>query len=136
MSVVYNCLLHERSKEVIKEKYNLMNIMEPFTASDVGMVTLLSTVSMAHVADENQAKKFSSNKKGVTYAIRSLRQALDSKSFGNNDGWTAFELAKGIGRLAVNDANKKLLVDNGAIEPLYKLSLSKDDEEATGMEMH
>ncbi|CAD5120164.1 DgyrCDS8741 [Dimorphilus gyrociliatus] len=131
MGVFYNCLLHENSKEVIKEKFDVLDLMQPFTASKVGIVILLATFSMALVADESQSNKFSSNRAGVSYAILSLKQALGLESLGNNDGWTAYELAKGIGRLAVNDGNKQLLVDNGAIEPLYKLSLSDDDEEAS-----
>ncbi|CAD5120163.1 DgyrCDS8740 [Dimorphilus gyrociliatus] len=130
MSLIYNIIRYDDCKSYFIDNTRFVDSIKSLLCMNVTSIQLMSIFSLAYVAREDKAELFHSNASIILYAVESLEKAISSRKTKCDDEWTAYELAKGIGRLAVNDSNKQLLVENGAVIPLYKLTLSEDDEEA------
>lgn len=133
MTLVYNVIRYDETRDYFIKINRLVDIIKPFLTIDEKSIQLMSIFSLAYVAREDRAELFRSNSSIIRYAVKSLEEVVHNRQENCDNEWTAYELARGIGRLAVNDSNKKLLVENGALNPLHRLTLSEDEDEAFGM---
>ncbi|CAD5115027.1 DgyrCDS4048 [Dimorphilus gyrociliatus] len=127
LTVLYNCARFTECKMLLK-CHNSVDILFKYTKIKNSDLKLLAVLFLANIVDENQSELFQQETSGIKYLIITFIQTIKSKSkrFG---GWSAEELAQGISKLAINDKNKKLLVENGTLPPLYKLIDIGDDDE-------
>ncbi|XP_064636799.1 uncharacterized protein LOC135493401 isoform X2 [Lineus longissimus] len=99
----------------------------PFIDSEDHNTGLVALLTVAYLADEKQSEKFMATKKGpVESLVHRMEEAVRSDNKRDSEAWTATELMKGLGRLALNDANKSLIAECGAI-PVLIIQARQDD---------
>ena len=92
-------------------------------------IALLALLCLAYLVNENTNHLISADENLLCFIITMLNEAYQSEDRSWN-GFSAKELAEGLSHLAINDNNKKILGQNGAIRVLSAiLQTSNDDEE-------
>ena len=127
-NILYNLA---RKTELVKTKvdYEGKETLVYFAKSDIAIVSPLALLSLAYVVDE-ESNHLVLAAEEILGALTSILQKACESERRKFDGFSAKELAEGLGRLAVNDFNKKVLGEKGAISVLVALiKTSKDDRE-------
>ena len=127
-NILYNLA---RKTEVVKTKvdYEGKETLVYFAKSDIAIVSPLALLSLAYVVNE-ESNHLVLAAEEILGALTSILQKACESERRKFDGFSAKELAEGLGRLAVNDFNKKVLGEKGAISVLVALiKTSKDDRE-------
>ena len=102
-----------------------------FAKSDIAIVSPLALLSLAYVVDEKSNQLILAAEE-ILGAFTSLLQKACASERRKFDGFSAKELAEGLSRLAINDVNKKVLGEKGAIPVLISMiKTSNDDGEKT-----
>ena len=127
-NILYNLA---RKTELVKTKvdYEGKETLVYFAKSDIAIVSPLALLSLAYVVNE-ESNHLVLAAEEILGALTSILQKACESERRKFDGFSAKELAEGLGRLAVNDFNKKVLGEKGAISVLVALiKTSKDDRE-------
>ncbi|XP_064597655.1 uncharacterized protein LOC135464094 [Liolophura sinensis] len=103
-------------------------ILLPYLTVDVDRFKMSSILSLANLVDEEESALINTSVEAVKFLLVRLGKALQD-SGRRNMGWSAKELAHGVAKLATNDNNKKMLVREGALPLLLKLSYVENEEE-------
>ncbi|CAH1239416.1 Hypp5822 [Branchiostoma lanceolatum] len=113
----------------IRQLFNANNAIEsliPYLKADNEQFRTVATLTLAYVIDEENLGILA-DPSVIRLIIKVFTKAVDDKNA------SAFKLAMGIERLAVNDTqqdnNKKILVAEGVLPPLFKLMSEGDEEE-------
>ena len=102
-----------------------------FAKSDIPIVAPLAFLSLAYVVDEESNQLIVAAEEILETLTSLLKKAHESKRR-KFDGFSARELADGLSHLAINDTNKKVLGEKGAIKVLVSMiKTSNDDKEKT-----
>ena len=128
LNILYNLA---RKTELVKTKvdYEGKQTLVYFATSDIAIVSPLALLSLAYVVDEDSNQLVLAAEEILGGLTSLLQKACYSKKR-KFHGFSAKELAEGLARLAVNDANKKVLGEKGAISVLVALiETSNDDSE-------
>ncbi|CAG5126765.1 unnamed protein product, partial [Candidula unifasciata] len=89
----------------------------------------LSSISvLALLVNEEEAELLSTHVSIFQFMIKKLSKALKKEDH-KDLGWSAAELTTAIGKLARNDANKKVLVDEGCLPLLVELLNAGEERE-------
>ncbi|KAJ7372095.1 hypothetical protein OS493_020519 [Desmophyllum pertusum] len=102
-----------------------------FAKSDIPIVAPLALLSLAYVVDEESNQLIVAAEEILETLTSLLKKAyeFERRKF---DGFSARELAEGLSHLAINDTNKKVLGEKGAIKVLVSMiKTSNDDKEKT-----
>ena len=127
-NILYNLA---RKTELVKTKvdYEGKETLVYFAKSDIAIVSPLALLSLAYVVNE-ESNHLVLAAEEILGALTSILQKACESERRKFDGFSAKELAEGLGRLAVNDFNKKVLGEKGAISVLLALiETSNDDRE-------
>ncbi|XP_041361800.1 uncharacterized protein LOC121377777 [Gigantopelta aegis] len=103
-------------------------VLFPYLDAPKARLRLSSISSLANIVDEKDCELLRTSSKIVSFLLAKLGKALRSPIH-KELGWSAHELCRTVGRLARNDANKRLLVEEGCLPLLAKLALSDDPDE-------
>ena len=89
-----------------------------------------SLLTLAYLVDENTNHLILADENLLSFIIILLNLAWQSEDRRRCYGFSAKELAEGLSHLAINDANKKILGQNGVIPVLISvIKTSNEDEE-------
>ncbi|KAL8591059.1 hypothetical protein ACOMHN_037292 [Nucella lapillus] len=95
----------------VVRKYLVDNPLSPRNADN----RLTAIATLAYVATESEAQGIATDKEVFRFLISELQQAFSKPHLNAPSGWTITGLAKALKNLARSDANKRLLVQEGAI---------------------
>ena len=100
-----------------------------FAKKNVPAIAAESLLTLAYLVDENTNHLISADENLLSFIITLLDEAWQSEDRHSN-GYSAKELAEGLSHLAINDANKNILGQNGVIPVLISvIKTSNEDEE-------
>ena len=100
-----------------------------FAKKKVPAIAAESLLTLAYLVDENTNHLILADKNLLSFIITLLDEAWQSEDRHSN-GYSAKELAEGLSHLAINDANKNILGQNGIIPVLISvIKTSNEDEE-------
>ena len=97
-----------------------------FAKSDIAIVSPLALLSLAYVVDEESNHLILAAEE-ILGALTSLLQKAFESERRKFDGFLAKELAEGLSRLAINDTNKRVLGEKGAIQVLVSIIKTSND---------
>ena len=97
-----------------------------FAKSDIAIVSPLALLSLAYVVDEESNHLILAAEE-ILEALTSLLQKAFESERRKFDGFSAKELAEGLSRLAINDTNKRVLGEKGAIQVLVSIIKTSND---------
>ena len=97
-----------------------------FAKSDIAIVSPLALLSLAYVVDEESNHLILAAEE-ILGALTSLLQKAVESGHRKFDGFSAKELAEGLSRLAINDTNKRVLGEKGAIQVLVSMIKTSND---------
>ena len=97
-----------------------------FAKSDIAIVSPLALLSLAYVVDEESNHLILADGE-ILGALTSLLQKAFESERRKFDGFSAKELAEGLSRLAINDTNKRVLGEKGAIQVLVSIIKTSND---------
>ena len=98
-----------------------------FAKSDIAIVSPLALLSLAYVVDEESNHLILAVEE-ILEALTSLLQKAFESERRKFDGFSAKELAEGLSRLAINDTNKRVLGEKGAIQVLVSIIKTSNDK--------
>ena len=100
-----------------------------FAKVKVASIAASALLCLAYLVNEETNHLISAEKDLLRFIITMLDEACEAEDHKSN-GFSAKELVEGLGRLAINDNNKKILGNEGAIRVLTsRIKTSSDDEE-------
>ena len=100
-----------------------------FAKKKVPAIAAESLLTLAYLVDENMNHLILADENLLSFIITLLDEAWKSEDRHSN-GYSAKELAEGLSHLAINDANKNILGQNGVIPVLISvIKTSNEDEE-------
>ena len=101
-----------------------------FAKKKVPAIAAESLLTLAYLVDENTNHLILADENLLSFIITLLDGAWQSEDRRRCYGYSAKELAEGISHLAINDANKNILGQNGVIPVLISvIKTSNEDEE-------
>ena len=101
-----------------------------FAKKNVPAIAATSLLTLAYLVDENTNHLILADENVLSFIITLLDGARQSEDRRRCYGYSAKELAEGLSHLAINDANKKILGQNGVIPVLISvIKTSNEDEE-------
>jgi len=124
-NILYNMA---RKTEEVKPTvdYEAKETLVYFAKSDIPIVAPLALLSLAYVADEESNQLVLADEEILVNLTSLLKKANDSERR-KFDGFTARELAEGLSHLAINDTNKRVLGQKGAIQVLVSMIKTSSD---------
>ena len=131
--LIFNCLgiLHNISRRLRDRELfaNNEKTLLYFAKVENTGVAVTALLCLAYLVNEVTNHLISANENLLCFIIAMLNKAYQSEDR-RCFGFSAKELAEGLSHLAINDHNKKILGQNGAIRVLTAtLQTSNDDEE-------
>ena len=106
--------------------YEAKETLVYFAKSDLPIVAPLALLSLAYVVDEESNQLVLADEEILMTLTSLLKKANDSKRR-KFDGFSARELAEGFSHLAINDTNKIVLGQKGAIQVLVSMIKTSSD---------
>ena len=106
--------------------YEAKETLVYFAKSDIPIVAPLALLSLAYVADEESNQLVLADEEILVNLTSLLKKANDSERR-KFDGFSARELAEGLSHLAINDTNKRVLGQKGAIQVLVSMITTSSD---------
>ena len=133
VSIIDNSIgiLHNISRRLRDRKLfaNREQTLLYFAKKKVPAIAAESLLTLAYLVDENTNHLISADENLLSFIITLLDEAWQSEDRHSN-GYSAKELAEGLSHLAINDANKNILGQNGVIPVLISvIKTSNEDEE-------
>ena len=124
--ILYNISRRLRDRELFANReQTLLN----FAKKKVATISAPSLLTLAYLVDENTSHLISADENLLSFIITLLDgawQLVGRRCY----GYSAKELAEGLNHLAINDANKNILGQNGVIPVLISvIKTSNEDEE-------
>ncbi|XP_025090044.1 uncharacterized protein LOC112561658 [Pomacea canaliculata] len=96
------------------QKLHASKVLLPYLNSTSDRFKLSAVSAIADIATEAEADQLATSPDLVQFLLERLKNALVS-NIRRHDGWSVSEIVKTIRQLARNDANKRLLVKEGAL---------------------
>ena len=124
-------ILHNISRRLRDRQWfaNSDDTLLYFAKVKVASIAATALLCLTYLVDEETNHLISANKDLLRFIIAMLDEACEAEDHKSN-GFSAKELVEGLGRLAINDNNKKILGNEGAIRVLTsRIKTSSDDEE-------
>ena len=124
-------ILHNISRRLRDRQWfaNSDDTLLYFAKVKVASIAATALLCLTYLVDEETNHLISANKDLLRFIIAMLDEACETEDHTSN-GFSAKELVEGLGRLAINDNNKKILGNEGAIRVLTsRIKTSSDDEE-------
>lgn len=129
LGILHNISRRLRDRELFTGSEKTLLYFAKVKNSGIAATALLC---LAYLVNEDTNHLISADENLLCFIITMLNEAYQSEDR-RCDGYSAKELAEGLSHLAINDNNKKILGQNGAIRVLTAiLQSSNDDEERAG----
>ena len=126
LAILHNISRRLRDRELFPDSEKTLLYFAKVKNTQVAPLALLC---LAYLVNEDTNHLISADENLLCFIITLLNEAYQSENRRWN-GYSTKELAEGLSHLAINDTNKKILGQNGAIRILTAiLQTSNDDEE-------
>ena len=126
LAILHNISRRLRDRELFPDSEKTLLYFAKVKNTQVAPLALLC---LAYLVNEDTNHLISADENLLCFIITLLNEAYQSENRRWN-GYSTKELAEGLSHLAINDTNKKILGQNGAIRVLTAiLQTSNDDEE-------
>ena len=126
LGILHNISRRLRDRELFANREQTLLY---FAKKKVPAIAAASLLTLAYLVDENTNHLILADENLLSFIITLLDEAWQSEDRHSN-GYSAKELAEGLGHLAINDANKNILGQNGVIPVLISvIKTSNEDEE-------
>ncbi|XP_033724963.1 uncharacterized protein LOC117314961 isoform X1 [Pecten maximus] len=129
MSIIHNVA---RNPDVIHffKECKTTDVMLKFLKSyeEHEMLKIMAMLTLAHIVEEEENDKLMDDTGSIEGTISYIDKAIESDRR-RYRGFTPQELMDGLGKLAVNDNNKKKIVEAGALPIFMKMLKSESVEE-------
>ncbi|XP_064640499.1 serine/arginine repetitive matrix protein 2-like [Lineus longissimus] len=119
INVLYNCSMHDDNRKRLQE-VGAVDACLNYLESSTEFVERIALLCVAYLADEKQSEIFLAKRKPIQHFIDQLKKAVTDGTERGADGWTKLEIIKGLGRLSVNDSNKRVIAECGAMDVLLE----------------
>ena len=127
LAILHNISRRLRDRELFA---NRERTLLDFAKKNVPAIAATSLLTLAYLVDENTNHLILADENLLSFIITLLDGAWQSEDRRRCYGYSAKELAEGLSHLAINDANKKILGQNGVIPVLISvIKTSNEDEE-------
>ena len=127
LGILHNISRRLRDRELFA---NRERTLLDFAKKNVPAIAATSLLTLAYLVDENTNHLILADENVLSFIITLLDGARQSEDRRRCYGYSAKELAEGLSHLAINDANKKILGQNGVIPVLISvIKTSNEDEE-------
>ncbi|ESO99950.1 hypothetical protein LOTGIDRAFT_230877 [Lottia gigantea] len=130
--IIHNVAMTDANIPLLQE-LKFAPVLKNYLSFTNDTIKLTAILGLADIMTEEESHYVETNNEVIIFLLMTFKRALFASSRTAKDGngmiWGVLELAKGIGRLASNDGNKKLLVEKGSLPLLLKLAKSDDLEE-------
>ena len=127
IGILHNISRRLRDRELFA---NRERTLLDFAKKNVPAIAATSLLTLAYLVDENTNHLILADENVLSFIITLLDGARQSEDRRRCYGYSAKELAEGLSHLAINDANKKILGQNGVIPVLISvIKTSNEDEE-------
>ncbi|XP_074660324.1 uncharacterized protein LOC141912817 [Tubulanus polymorphus] len=119
LGIFYNCSTFYCNREILQNA-DIIVCVQPFLNSPNESFQVSALVCTAYLADEKQSEIFSAKPQLISFFMNRLKNAMtkDDRMF---VGWTVLEMVRGVGQLALNDTNKRLLAESEALNCLFEI---------------
>ena len=126
LSILHNISRRLRDRDLFADSDETLLYFAKVKKTEIAATALLC---LAYLVNEDTNHLISADENLLCFIIRTLNEACQSEDR-TYKGFSVNELAEGLSHLAINDNNKKILGQNGAIRVLTEmLQTSNDDEE-------
>ena len=126
IGILHNISRRLRDRELFANREHTLLY---FAKKKVPAIAAESLLTLAYLVDENTNHLILADENLLSFIITLLDEAWQSEDRHSN-GYSAKELAEGLSHLAINDANKNILGQNGVIPVLISvIKTSNEDEE-------
>ena len=127
LGILHNISRRLRDRELFA---NRERTLLDFAKKNVPAIAATSLLTLAYLVDENTNHLILADENVLSFIITLLDGARQSEDRRRCYGYSAKELAEGLSHLAINDANKNILGQNGVIPVLISvIKTSNEDEE-------
>ncbi|XP_071510971.1 uncharacterized protein [Diadema antillarum] len=126
ITIIYNCCW--RVPEVSACCVDIIEPLQTFTESPNPEIQAESFLSLAYIVKESETHRIALNRSCVQFLLKVLADCLNDLG---HLGYSLLEIAMGINQLAINDNNKRVIVDLGGhvlLERLLDEESSSEDE--------
>ena len=129
IGILHNILRRLRDRELFANREQMRTLLN-FANKKFPAIAATSLLTLAYLVDENTNHLILADENLLSFIITLLDGAWQSEDRSRSYGYSAKELAEGISHLAINDANKDILGQNGVIPVLISvIKTSNEDEE-------
>ncbi|CAH3196172.1 unnamed protein product, partial [Porites evermanni] len=127
VGILHNISRRVRDRELFANREQTLLY---FAKKNVPTIAALSLLTLAYLVDENTNHLILADENLLSFLITLLDEAWQSEDRRSTALFSAKELAEGLSHLAINDANKNILGQNGIIPVLISvIKTSNEDEE-------
>ncbi|XP_077984774.1 neuralized-like protein 4 [Glandiceps talaboti] len=123
LAILHNCAKATENKQAFHDARALERISPFLKTADLGLATV-AFFTLSFITEEGKNGLLEANEKLIRHILGTVKKALadPKRKFKSDDiEYTSTELTNGLDNFAVNDKNKALIVDMGAVSILVDL---------------
>lgn len=124
---IHNCAKVPSLKQLFRD-LEMVKIVQPILKWGLEEPKAIAIMTLGYITDESQNDVLTADTSIFEFIISILKNAIKDPLH-RYKGFSTEEMATGLGVLARNDDNKKIIVKNGALIPIQQLMESGDKEE-------
>nr|KAG5693301.1 hypothetical protein BaRGS_008377 [Batillaria attramentaria] len=123
--IINNISMHDGNDSRLRQ-LGAFEVLLPFLQSQNDEIKLSALSALANIATDEQAHVLATS----SDSVRFLLHVLEGTLYGTfSYGWTVSKVVRAVRQLARNDANKRLLVEEGALPLLVEGAKSESEEQ-------
>ncbi|XP_077984772.1 neuralized-like protein 4 [Glandiceps talaboti] len=119
--VLHNCAKASENKQVFHDIRAIERI-SPFLRAANMTLAMGAMLTLSYIVDEHKSSLLTATDNLIEYILELLKKTVRSPNLkaisDDNSTFSALELVRGLGNIAVNDKNKAMIVDQGGI-PIF-----------------
>ncbi|XP_041361359.1 uncharacterized protein LOC121377441 [Gigantopelta aegis] len=125
LGIIHNVAMVDTSLSLLRSLH-YTQVLLPYMNSSMDMFHLSTILALSDIIEESDCQLLQTSGKGIQFLLKVLKKALDSPTR-KNLGFSTKELGRAVGRVARSDANKKSLVNEGALPLLLDMAKTAED---------
>ncbi|GFN81245.1 hypothetical protein PoB_000775100 [Plakobranchus ocellatus] len=111
------------------KKIKTAEVVMPLIKSDDELLKTLAMLILAHIVEEKENAKIIDETNTIKNIVNWIHIALKEESSRRFRGFTPWELTQGLAKLAVNDSNKRKILEEGVLDDLRAILRHTDPKE-------
>lgn len=129
MTILHNCASNPQIRQCYRD-IGAVQLLTPILSRKEKGIKLLTLLTLSYIIDDQDNHLLLADDSDFDFLLDSLSQAWEASGHREMHGYSLVDLLKGLGNLAQNDDNKKLLMKKGALKHLVPvLELGSEEEQ-------